>query len=108
MTNFDKVPQSYPDNNEWLRLIADVVNNIVDGKINATGSFTLTAGATSTVVSDRRCGTGSVVLITPTTANAAGAVATTYIPSTTVKNQFTVTHANTGTTDRTFNYAILG
>ena len=108
MSNYDDVDVYLFDKDEWLRKIANAVNGIMDGKINATGTFTLTASVTSTVVVDRRCGTNSVVLITPTTANAAGALATTYIPSTTIKNQFTVTHANAGTTDRTFNYAILG
>lgn len=78
------------------------------GKLNCTGELTLTASATSTVVENTLCNENSVVLLTPETANAAGEIGggTLYIvPG--VK-QFTVTHANAGTTDRRFRYVIIG
>lgn len=84
--------------------LALLLNQIVDGKRNSSGTFTLTAGATSTVVTNERCSTESRVLFSPRTSNAAGGVATTYI--TVANGSFTVTHANAGTTDRTFSYDI--
>lgn len=104
---YQHLPVNWSDTKDLLRKIASSVNGILDGKINAIGSVTLTASATSTVVSERRCGTGSVILLMPTTANAAGALSTTYI-GTTTKESFTITHASAATIDRTFKYVILG
>lgn len=98
-----------PSTETNITRIVQGVRDLFQGRSNAMGEFTLTAGATSTVVSAPNCGEQSRISITPQTANAAGAVATTYIPQATVKpGQFTVTHANTGTTDRIFSYSIRG
>lgn len=49
------------------RAVAEVVNNIMDGKTNNTGSVTLaTGGATSTTITDARIGVDSVILLMPT------------------------------------------
>ena len=91
------------------REIASVVNLLVDGKNNATGSFTLATSATSTTVSDLRAGTNSVISYMPTTANASAEIGagTIYI-SARADSSFTVTHANNSQSDRTFIYAIVG
>lgn len=89
------------------RQVATVVRNLVDGKINSTGTVTLTASASSTDVSDQRVGGDSVVLLMPTTSNAAAALATTFV-SARAKQSFTVSHASNAQTDRTFSYVILG
>jgi hypothetical protein len=104
---FLPVPVTWADDVEHRRLLANGVNSLRDGKINATGSATLAASATSTAVTDVRVGADSVLLLMPTTANAAGALATTYI-GTVAKQSFTISHANNSQTDRTFKYAILG
>lgn len=97
-----------PDDTNLLRVSA-AIRQLAQGRTNATGTFTLTANATSTVVADEYCASGSYVFFTPLTANASGAVATTYVTSANVGNKtFTVTHANTATTDRTFAYIALG
>lgn len=98
--------EKLPFNGGSLVQIANVVNLLVDGKSNNFGSFTLTASATSTAVSDLRAGSNSIILFTPMTANAATAVATTYI-SARAKQSFTITHANNGETDRTFTYIVI-
>ena len=85
---------------------SDVVNNILAGKLNATGTFTVTNSATSTVVADYRVGKESVILLMPTTSYAAGEIATTYV-STRAKNSFTVTHAS-ATTSRIIDYCVIG
>jgi hypothetical protein len=86
--------------------IALVVNELASGRSNAHGTFTLTTSTTSTVVTNANCAAASCVKITPTTANAAGALATTYI--TAANGSFTITHASNSQTDRTFTYAIQG
>lgn len=85
--------------------IALAINQLIDGKRNSSGTFTLTASATSTTVTNERCSTDSKVLFSPRTSNAAGAVATTYV--TVANGSFTVTHANAATVDRTFSYDIV-
>ena len=82
------------------------IRELASGRSNAHGVFTLTTSTTSTVVTNANCAAASCVKITPTTANAAGALATTYIAA--ANGSFTVTHANNAQTDRTFTYAIQG
>lgn len=81
------------------------------GRSNAVGSVTLTTGAASTVVTTFTgiCAPGSVPILVPTTANAATEVGngTMYVSSVGL-NTFTITHANSATTGRTFLYAIVG
>lgn len=88
------------------RRIADVVRQLTEGKNNATGTFTLTASATTTTVQAPSCTTASVVLISPQTQHAANDMATTSI--TPGNAQFVLTHANNARVDRTFGYVVLG
>lgn len=54
------------------REISEVVNNIMNGKTNNTGSVTLaTGGATTTTITDARIGYGSKVILLPTSQVAA-------------------------------------
>ncbi|NBX28436.1 MAG: hypothetical protein EBR55_09390 [Chitinophagia bacterium] len=54
------------------REISEVVNNLVEGKSNNTGEFTLaTGGATTTTIYNERIGYESVILIEPVTMVAA-------------------------------------
>lgn len=96
---------SNPD--ESYRKTASVVNGVLAGKTNNTGTVTLTANAASTVVSDFRATSQSVIVLMPTTANAAAAIATTYVSSRGSKT-FTLTHANNAQADKTFGYAVVG
>lgn len=99
--NFRKLPAM----GSTPRQTAEIVNQILDGKINAVGVVTLASSTTTTSVSDRRCGAESVILLMPTTANAAAE--NPYVNARS-KQSFTITHANNGQTDRTYAYAILG
>jgi hypothetical protein len=89
------------------RRISQAIRELFEGRSNAVGTLTLTAGATSTVVTHANCGPDSRILLMPTTANAAAALATTYV-GTVTNGSFTVTHANAVSVDRTFKYAIQG
>jgi hypothetical protein len=90
------------------REISSVVNNILSGKSNNTGSVTLAvASATTTTINDELIGTESVILLMPTTANAASALATLYV-SARVKGIATLTHPANAVEDKTFSYMIVG
>lgn len=102
-----KLPPQFSGTTDALRLIAEAVNQTIDGRLAPTGTVTLTASAASTVVADRYAGTDSVPIFVPTTANAAAALATTYV-SARGKQTFTLTHANNAQTDRTFIYFVVG
>lgn len=103
--NFRRLPSEATNPRE----ISQVVNGVLDGKLNSTGEFTCTASASTTSVTDYRAGTDSIILLMPTTANASAEIGagTIYI-STRAKQSFTVTHANNTQTDRTFGYVIIG
>lgn len=48
------------------RAVAEIVNNIMDGKTNNTGTVTLATGnATSTTITDARIGIDSVIILVP-------------------------------------------
>tara|TARA_R100001463_G_scaffold42137_1_gene88522 strand:- start:4889 stop:5212 length:324 start_codon:yes stop_codon:yes gene_type:complete len=107
MTDFNYV--KLPSDGATPRQVAFAVNLLIDGKFNSTGSVTLTASAASTAVTDYRAGPDSVILFTPTTANAAAEQGggTMYL-SARAKQGFTITHANNSQTDRTFLYIVIG
>lgn len=90
-----------------IQRIVEAIRQLSQGRSNATGTFTLTAGATTTTVSQPYCADSAYVFFTPKTANAAAAISTTYVSSVGNKT-FTVTHANNAQTDRTFGYIAIG
>jgi hypothetical protein len=89
-----------------LKQIIRSLLQLASGRSNATGTVTLKASATSTAVTDQNCAAGSAIQLTPLTANAAAAVATTFFA--TSNGGFVINHANNGETDRQFTYAIIG
>ncbi len=101
------VPIDNVEPKRWLYLLARAVNTLLKGGADVVGAFTLTAGATSTTVSDNLFESQMVPVLVPTSANAAGALATTYV-SARAKGSFTLTHANAATVDRTFLYIRWG
>ena len=99
-----KARTSYSSWAEGFRQLATVINTFIDGR---TGEVTLTTSSTTTTVSDSRVGINSKINLSPTTANAASEITTTYISSKT-KESFTITHASNATADRTYDYTIEG
>jgi hypothetical protein len=83
------------------------IQQLEQGRLNVTGACTLAAGATTTIVKAANCGAASQVLLTAKTANAASALASTFI-SAVGNGSFTIAHANNAQTDRTFGFASLG
>jgi hypothetical protein len=92
-----------------LTRIVNVIRQLAEGRSNAVGSVTLSAGVAATTVTAINCGAGSTVLLTPTTANAAAEFknGTLYV-SAVANKSFTLTHANNAQTDRTFLWAAFG
>lgn len=94
--------------NTWK--IVQAVRELWEGRSNAVGTFTLAVDpATTTTVAAPNCGSRSVPLLTPLTANAAAAIAAgnVYVSSIT-QGAFVVTHPASVQTDRDYGYAIQG
>ena len=107
MTNFNflRLPQA----GGTPREVSSAVNLLLEGKLNSTGSFTLTASATTTTVTDLRASSDSVILYSPLTANASAEVGNgTIFISARNKQSFVITHANNSQSDRNFIYVVLG
>jgi hypothetical protein len=94
--------QLQPEERDIRRIVQSVIQ-LNEGRHNAFDSVTLTPGAALTVVSHPNCGLDSVVLLSPRTANAAAALATTYVSAVDL-GSFTLTHANNAQVDRIFDY----
>ena len=92
-----------------LKKIVLALQQLAAGRSNAVGTVTLATGAATTVVTDKNCAAGSTPLLTPVTANAATEIGngTLYV-SVVANGSFTLTHANSATTARTFLYALHG
>lgn len=89
--------------------IVQAIQQLSAGRSNAVGTVTLAVSAASTTVTDRNCAAGTVPILVPTTANAAAAVSTNYVPTATITNgSFVIQHANNTQADRTFRYALHG
>lgn len=85
----------------------NVIQQLMQGRTNATGDFTLTANSTSTVVTSQTCGPSSVIVWMPTTTNAASQMATLSC-ATVAARTFTLTHASNANIDQSFKYIVLG
>jgi hypothetical protein len=105
--SFDTPPQHWDDEEEHRRKTAESVQQLFDGKINATGAVTLTASAASTTITDRRLGVNSTLLFMPTTSSAALEMMNIYVTAQ-GKQTATINHSSADTTDRTFRYVVLG
>lgn len=92
-----------------LKKIVLAIQQLAAGRSNAVGSVTLATSSSTTTVSTRNCAAGSTPILTPATANAAVEVGngTMYV-SAVANGSFTITHANSATTGRTFLFALVG
>lgn len=100
------VPLTWHSAPEHLRLLAAAINDILIGRGNATGTLTIAASVGTTTLTDLRIGPDTCIALMPTTANAAAALATTYVTSR-GNGTATVTHANNAQTDRTYVYSLV-
>lgn len=91
------------------RIQNQFARQISEGRMNTGGTVTLThdGSTTTTTVTAANCGSQSRPKLTPTTAHAASALATTYISSVS-RGSFIITHAATSNSDVTFYWDALG
>jgi hypothetical protein len=90
-----------------VREISEIVNNLVEGKTNNTGSITLNvSSATTTIIYDERIGYNSVIFLMPTTVNAASSLTNVYVSART-KGSATLTHSANTAADKTYGYIIV-
>jgi len=104
---FLNVPLSMPDQAQHLRLVSTTLNNVMDGKINSTGSVTLTASNTTTTLTDARIGGDSVIVFMPITSNGATAFQNLFVSART-SGSATLTHTSSSNADQNFAYAVIG
>lgn len=89
------------------RAVAEIVNGIMNGKTNNTGTITLSESSTTTTLVDARIGKESVILFTPLSSHSAAEMAHLYISAQT-NGSATITHRNTGHADLNFQYIVVG
>lgn len=109
ITPYPVAPETDANEAEHRRKLAKIINSVRGGKMNAVTTLTLAASVASTTITDKRLTPQSFIGLMPQTANAATALATTYVPASTMLNGTAVIqHANNAQTDRTFTLAIIG
>jgi|TARA_R110000824_G_scaffold71433_3_gene182774 sugar (pentulose or hexulose) kinase len=107
VSSYKTPPIRHKDPVEWLRQTVQAVRRIMEGKINATGTVTLTASSATSTLTDALIGNDTVIVFMPKTANAAAEMDSLYVSARTTGSS-TLTHANNGQTDRTFDYIAIG
>lgn len=100
-------PLQMADVKQHVLLLAQTIVELLKGRDNSIGTFTLTANDTTTTVTDNLFNSDQTIVWTPTTSNAAGAMTNLYL-SARANGSFTLTHANIATVDRTFYYVRRG
>ena len=90
------------------RETAEIVNRILDGKINSTGTLTVDHTLVPTTYTDARVGADNVLLLIPMNADAARLAAHVYFSSVT-NGQFTIALATGHGSDvGEYRYVVLG
>ena len=94
---------------EWVREVTAVVNGLMDGQHNATGTITLTVSSATSTLADRRIGRNTKVVLVATTANAAAAVGglSQTFPNAAL-GAAVLNHANDANADKSFAYVLQG
>jgi hypothetical protein len=91
-----------------MRVPGDLNARVNRQRVVSVGSVTLTAGGTTTVVSNLGASAQTYPFFVPLTANAAAEIgAGTMYVSARTKWEFTITHANNAQVDRTFGYQLV-
>ena len=94
-----------------LATFALAIQQLQNGRSNATGTVTLATSATTTTVTAPNCTPNSAVFLFQTTAHAGAELAAggCYVKTSDVANgSFKITHASNSQADRTFFYVCLG
>lgn len=100
----------HPTEKDPIRLSRSI-RDLFEGRSNAFGTITLTLNQATTTVLHPNVGDESTIHFSPRHANAAAEIGngTMYIAAGAITvGQFVITHANSATANRTFDYAIIG
>jgi len=97
-------PLSWSNVDEWVRMVAESVRLLFDGRVNTVGQVTLRTSQVTTSITDPRISPDSFVQLSPMNANAGGELGIYVVPG---NGSAVINHASNGTT-RTFKYVILG
>ena len=100
------VPLTWHSAAEHLRLVASAINDMLNGRGNATGTLTIAASVGTTTLTDPRIGPDTCIALMPTTANAAAGLTATYVTAR-GNGTATVTHANNAQVDRIYIYSLV-
>src|SRR5437773_2712605 len=97
-----------PNESNLFRIVRGI-RDLFEGRRNTTGTVTLATGSATTTVSHVNFGKDSIPILTALHVNAAAEVGngTMYV-SARAQGSFTITHANSATTNRTFGYSFDG
>lgn len=95
-----------PKESQIWRIVQALIQ-VIRGRHNSSGRVILAANTTTTVVVAPNCSHLSEPQLSPRTASAATALATTWI-STVADGSFTITHLNSVVADRTFGWIATG
>lgn len=107
MTGFPNAPRDLQDESMHRRLLADTINRINQGKINATGEITLRANEVTTTLSDLRLTYKSYIMFMPITADASSAFAGLWV-SDQANGSCTLNHISDASLTQSFRYLIIG
>jgi hypothetical protein len=88
------------------RSVAEIVNNLVEGKSNNTGDFSTATSTTTTTLSNERIGFNSVILLMPLDLNSAAELKDIYFDNF-AQGSCTVNHGSHGVS-RNYRYIIVG
>lgn len=103
------VPEASANEAEHRRRLAKTINQVIQGKINATIDVTLAASTTTTTVNDPRIFyTSAVIPAMALTAHAALDLAAGIYVTTLLKGSCVLNHRNDAATDRTLRLLIIG
>lgn len=89
------------------REIAEVTNNMLNGKLNCTGNITLNTSGTETTLYNERIGYDSVIILIPRSADSAGETDHVYIKSKAI-GSCVIGHRQHGHADCNWDYVIIG
>lgn len=101
------IPRFWSGSEEQMRrVVGKCLDELQRGKTNNTFDVTLTPSVTTTLLETDLIGPDSEVFLSPRTANAAAALATTWL--TIATGVCTFNHASNAQTDRTFGALVVG
>ena len=95
----------------YVRRLRDGLKSVSRGQMECVGEITLTINSATTVLSRLGLSNQSVVTFDPKTANAATELygGTMYVlTANRLADSWTITHVNSATADRTFQYSAIG